>query len=54
MFVVGDIVLNERVDVAVMKDGQERRWHVSGVMRIAGGKIAEWRDYPLPGAEAAP
>lgn len=48
IFAIGNIVLNERLDVARLKDGQERRWTVSGVMRIADGKIAEWRDYPLP------
>lgn len=46
--VMGNTVLNERVDLATTKDGQERRWHVSSVMRLEGGKIAEWRDYPMP------
>lgn len=52
--VMGNVVLNERVDVATLKDGSERRWTVSSVMRIADGKIAEWRDYPMPDAAPSP
>jgi limonene-1,2-epoxide hydrolase len=52
--VIGNTVLNERVDVATLKDGQQHRWTVSSVILVSDGKIAEWRDYPLPGAAAGP
>lgn len=48
--VIGDTVLHERFDVAILKSGQQHRWQVSSVILISDGKIAEWRDYPLPGA----
>lgn len=54
VFVIGNTVLNERVDIGTLKDGSERRFDVSSVMRIVDGKIAEWRDYPLPGAAPSP
>lgn len=46
--VVGDTVLNERIDKATLKDGQTVRLTVTSVFLIRNGKIAEWREYPQP------
>jgi limonene-1,2-epoxide hydrolase len=46
--VVGDTVLNERADLATLNDGQQIRLVVTSVFVIAGDKIVEWREYPLP------
>lgn len=46
--VVGNTVLNERIDVATLQNGQEIRLTVASVFLIADGKIAEWREYPSP------
>jgi limonene-1,2-epoxide hydrolase len=46
--VVGDTVLNERADMAMLNDGQQIRLIVTSVFVIAGGKIVEWREYPRP------
>jgi limonene-1,2-epoxide hydrolase len=48
--VIGDTVMNERVDIATLADGREIRLNVASVFLIADGKIAEWREYPLPDA----
>lgn len=46
--VVGNTVLNDRVDVATLKDGSPVRLKVTSVFLIRDGKIAEWREYPQP------
>lgn len=46
--VVGNTVLNDRVDVFTMKDGEQVRLRVASVFLVAKGKIAEWREYPQP------
>lgn len=46
--VVGNTVLNERLDIATMKDGQQVRLNVTSVFLIEDGRIAEWREYPAP------
>ncbi len=39
------IVLNERVDRFVLKNGKKLAIEVTGVFEFTGGKIAAWRDY---------
>ncbi|MEO8298427.1 MAG: limonene-1,2-epoxide hydrolase family protein [Burkholderiales bacterium] len=39
------VVLNERIDRFVMKDGRQLAIPVMGVFELADGKITAWRDY---------
>ena len=50
---MGDIVLNERVDHFIRKEGAERpdnHFHIVGVFLVRDGKIKYWKDYNLSGA----
>jgi limonene-1,2-epoxide hydrolase len=52
--VIENTVLNERVDIATLPDGQQIRLSVASVLRIADGKIAEWREHSLPAIDLEP
>jgi limonene-1,2-epoxide hydrolase len=41
----GSVVMNERTDVMLRKDGGEIPLPVMGVFEVRDGKIAAWRDY---------
>jgi limonene-1,2-epoxide hydrolase len=41
----GDLVMNERTDTMVMRDGKRVGIPVAGVFEVRGGKICAWRDY---------
>ncbi len=50
--VMGDIVLNERIDHFLRKEGSEapdNHFHIVGVFLIRDGKIKYWKDYNLSG-----
>lgn len=42
---VGQLVMNERTDVLLRKDGSEIHLPVAGIFEIRDGRIAAWRDY---------
>lgn len=42
---VGQLVMNERTDVLLRKDGGEIHLPVAGIFEIRDGRIAAWRDY---------
>jgi len=47
--VIGNIVINERTDNFIAKDGgKDASFHVSGFMVVKNGKIEEWKDYGIP------
>ena len=49
-YVIGDLVLNQRVDNFDFKgDRADAHFKVIGFFLIRDGKIAEWKDYRLPG-----
>lgn len=51
--VMGDVVLNERIDYFFRKEGSQapdNEFHVVGVFLIRDGKIKYWKDYGLSGA----
>lgn len=48
---VGNVVVNERVDHFGREEGNDA-FHVTGVFLVKNGKIAEWRDYMVPGPAA--
>jgi len=41
----GDLVINERIDTMVTRDGKKADLPVVGVFELRGGKICAWRDY---------
>ena len=41
----GDLVMNERTDRFLVKDGPAMELPVAGVFELRDGKIARWRDY---------
>jgi limonene-1,2-epoxide hydrolase len=41
----GELVMNERTDVILRKDGDPIPLPVTGVFEIKDGRIAAWRDY---------
>ena len=41
----GNLVMNERIDTMVTKDGKRSDLPVVGVFELRGGKICAWRDY---------
>ena len=43
--VVGNVVMNERVDFVELKGGKKAALPVMGSFYIQDGKIAIWRDY---------
>ena len=50
--VMGDIVLNERIDHFIRKEGAEgpdNHFHIVGVFLVRGGKIKYWKDYNVSG-----
>jgi limonene-1,2-epoxide hydrolase len=50
--VMGDIVLNERIDHFFRKEGSEapdNHFHIVGVFLVRDGKIKYWKDYNLSG-----
>lgn len=50
--VMGDIVLNERIDHFIRKEGSEapdNHFHIVGVFLVRDGKIKYWKDYNLTG-----
>lgn len=50
--VMGDIVLNERIDHFLRPEGSEApdsHFHVVGVFLVRDGKIKYWKDYNLSG-----
>jgi limonene-1,2-epoxide hydrolase len=54
---VGSLVMNERVDKFLgISDGKggtrDMQAPVAGVFYLRDGKIAEWRDYTIPGSQA--
>ena len=46
--VIGNIVINERIDHFKQKDGREMNFHVAGFFFVKDGKIVEWQDYMMP------
>lgn len=51
--VMGDIVLNERIDHFLRPEGSnapDNHFHVVGVFLVREGKIKYWKDYNLSGA----
>ena len=50
--VIGDLVIHERVEDYYAPGGErDSHFHVVGLLRIRDGKIEDWRDYGIPGAE---
>lgn len=50
--VMGDIVINERIDHFIRAEGSnapDNHFHVVGVFLVRGGKIVYWKDYNLSG-----
>ena len=50
--VMGDIILNERIDHFYRKEGSEQpenHFHIVGVFLVRDGKIKYWKDYNLSG-----
>lgn len=50
--VMGDIVLNERIDHFIRPEGSDapdNHFHVVGVFLVRDGKIKYWKDYNLSG-----
>ena len=41
----GNLVINERIDTMVTRDGKKADLPVVGVFELRGGKICAWRDY---------
>jgi limonene-1,2-epoxide hydrolase len=41
----GNLVINERIDTMVTRDGKKSDLPVVGVFELRGGKISAWRDY---------
>jgi len=41
----GNLVINERIDTMVTRDGKRADLPVVGVFELRGGKICAWRDY---------
>ena len=41
----GNLVINERIDTMVTRDGKKSDLPVVGVFELRGGKICAWRDY---------
>jgi limonene-1,2-epoxide hydrolase len=41
----GNLVMNERTDTMVMRDGKKVAIPVAGVFELRDGKISAWRDY---------
>lgn len=41
----GNLVMNERIDTMVTRDGKRADLPVVGVFELRGGKICAWRDY---------
>ena len=51
LHVLGELVINERREIYVGKDGHpDWEFNVTGLLRIRNGRIEAWRDYSLPGA----
>jgi limonene-1,2-epoxide hydrolase len=56
----GDLVMNERTDRFLLKDGTAMELPIAGVFELRDGKISRWRDYfdletimkQMPGATA--
>ena len=51
--VMGDIVLNERIDHFMRPEGSEapdNHFHIVGVFLVRDGKIKYWKDYNLSGS----
>jgi limonene-1,2-epoxide hydrolase len=51
--VIGDIVINERIDHFIQPEGSKRpdnHFHVVGVFLVRDGKIQYWKDYTMPTA----
>ena len=51
--VMGDIVLNERIDHFLRNEGSEapdNHFHIIGVFLVRDGKIKYWKDYNLSGS----
>ncbi|MEQ8507687.1 MAG: limonene-1,2-epoxide hydrolase family protein [Rhodospirillaceae bacterium] len=50
--VMGDIVINERIDHFIRAEGSgapDNHFHVIGIFLVRGGKIVYWKDYNLSG-----
>jgi len=41
----GNLVINERIDTMVTRDGKKTDVPVAGVFELRNGKICAWRDY---------
>ena len=41
----GNLVINERIDTMVARDGKKSDIPVVGVFELRDGKISAWRDY---------
>jgi limonene-1,2-epoxide hydrolase len=41
----GNLVINERIDTMVARDGKKSDIPVAGVFELRDGKICAWRDY---------
>jgi limonene-1,2-epoxide hydrolase len=51
--VIGDIVINERMDHFIQAPGSKRpdnHFHIVGVFLVREGKIQYWKDYNMPQA----
>jgi limonene-1,2-epoxide hydrolase len=51
--VIGDIVINERIDHFIQAEGSKRpdnHFHIVGVFLVRDGKIRFWKDYNMPRA----
>jgi limonene-1,2-epoxide hydrolase len=46
--VIGNVVIDERIDHFQMSPEKETAFHVTGVFFLVNGKIAEWTDYSTP------
>ena len=52
---MGDLVLNERIDYFIMKNGKDMPnspFHITGIFLVRDGKIKYWKDYNLSQEEA--
>jgi len=54
-YVIGPVVLNERIDHFVAPEGgsgPSMRFHVVGEFFVEAGVIKVWKDWPMPGSRA--
>ena len=51
--VIGNIVVNERIDHFGKESGPADAFHITGVFLVKNGKIVEWRDYMMPAGSQA-